>query len=152
MLLIEGDIRQIRSQMQEEALLGAISALVVFWNVNVLWSSDQEATAKLLARMWRHTHEGLGYELPLRSKKPATKPDGAMAQYLVEGLPGVGPETARKLVSHFGTPRGVFAASPLQLRDCKGIGPKTAESIGAALDLRPTGYRQTKGPVPTADT
>lgn len=69
MLLIEGDIRQIRSQMQEEALLGAISAMVVFWNVNVLWSADQEATAKLLARMWRHTTEGLGYEVPLRSER-----------------------------------------------------------------------------------
>lgn len=83
----------------------------------------------------------------LCSKKPAVKPDGAMAQYLVEGLPGVGPETARKLVSHFGSARGVFAANPLQLRDCKGIGPKTAESIAAALDLRPTTYRQTKGPL-----
>lgn len=62
-----------------------------------------------------------------------------------EGLPGVGPETARKLVSHFGSPRAVFAAGAQQLRRCKGIGPKTADSIAAALDLRPTAYRQTKG-------
>lgn len=146
MLLIEGDIRAIRSQIQEEALLGAISAIAVFWQVGVLWSPDAASTAKLLATMWRHVNHGLGYEVALRARKPAVKPDGAAAQYLVEGLPGVGPDTARKLIAHFGTPRGVFGASSDQLRTCKGIGPRTAESISTALDLAPTSYRLTKGP------
>lgn len=146
MLLIEGDIHGIRSQIQEDALLGAISAIAVFWQVGVLWSPDTSSTAKLLATMWRHVNLGLGYEVPLRAKKPAVKPDGAAAQYLVEGLPGVGPDTARKLITHFKTPRGVFGASAEQLRACKEIGPRTAESISTALDLAPTTYRLTKGP------
>lgn len=69
-----------------------------------------------------------------------------MSQYLVEGLPGVGPETARKLISHFGSARDVFAASVTELRACKGIGPMTAEGITAALDLVPTSFRVTKLP------
>jgi ERCC4-type nuclease len=146
MLLVEGDYNAIRSQMQEEALFGAIAALGNFWQFSVMWTSDTAATARLLARWWRQAHEGLGYEVPLRVRKPKPSPDGALAQYVVEGLPGVGPETARKLVSHFGSPRAVFAAGAHQLRECKGIGPKTADSIAAALDLRPTAYRQTKGP------
>lgn len=79
-------------------------------------------------------------------RKSPVKPDGAAALYLVEGLPGVGPETARKLISHFGSARVVFGASSEQLRTCKGIGPGTAEGISSALDLSPTAYRQTKGP------
>lgn len=70
MLLIEGDIRAIRSQIQEDALLGAISAIAVFWQVGVLWSPDAPATAKLLATMWRHVNQGLSYEVALRAKKP----------------------------------------------------------------------------------
>lgn len=54
----------------------------------VLVVPGPEQTARLLARMVRHATEGLGYEIPLRAKKQ--RPDGAMAQYLVEGLPGVG--------------------------------------------------------------
>lgn len=47
--------------------------------------------------------------------------------------------------------RAVFAAGAQQLRECKCIGPKTADSIAAALDLRPTAYRQTKGPPAAQD-
>lgn len=150
MLLIEGDIRAIASRMHEDALPGAISALALYWNVNILWAPDAPSVVRLLERMWRHTNEGLGYEVPLRTKKPPAKADGAVAQYLVEGLPGVGPETARRLVQHFGTARAVFSATPQQLRACQGVGPKTAESIAGALDLQPTGFRVTKRPPSSA--
>ena len=144
MLLIERDIRAIASRMHEDALPGAISALALYWKVNILWAPDAPSVVRLLERMWRHTNEGLGYEVPLRVRKPPTKADGAVAQYLIEGLPGVGPETARRLVQHFGTARRVFSATPQQLRECQGIGPKTADSIVGALDLVPSSFRQTR--------
>lgn len=146
MLLVEGHVSTAQSQISEDALWGAISALAIYWHMHVIFSTDVAASAKLLERMWRHTTEGLGYDVPLRTRKPQVKPDGASAQYLVEGLPGVGPETARRLVSHFGSARAVFAASPLELRTCKGVGPKTADAIAGALDLHPSSYRQTKLP------
>ena len=67
-----------------------------------------------------------------------------LPQFLVCGLPGVGPEAARKLLMHFGSARTVFAASVMDLKGCKGIGPKTAEAIASALDLKPTSFRSTK--------
>lgn len=147
MLLIEGDFRAIRSQISEESMLGAMSAITVFWEVGVMWSPDALSTAKMLHSMWRHVNEGLGYEVALRSKKPKVSPDGAATQFLLEGLPGVGAETARKLIMHFGNAKAVFGASLEDLRACKGIGPKTAEAIVAALQVTPTSFRQTKGPV-----
>jgi len=86
MVLIEGDIRTITSQMHEDALPGAMSALSLFFDVQLVWAPDRTGTARLLERMWRHTHEGLGYEIALRVKKPKLSPDGATAQYLIEGL------------------------------------------------------------------
>lgn len=142
--LVEGNLSDVRSQIGEDALWGAISALSVFWGMQVLFSQDVRSSAKLIGTMARHVTEGLGYEVPLRSNKPKVAHNGGMSQYLVEGLPGVGPETARKLIGHFGSARAVFAASVTELRGCKGIGPKTAETIAAALDMQPTSFRVTK--------
>lgn len=142
--LVEGNLVEVRSQIGEEALWGAISALSVFWNMQVLFSHDTRSSATLLATMARHVTKGLGYEVPLRCAKPRVNPDGGSTQYLVEGLPGVGPETARRLITHFGSARAVFAATQEQLRACKGIGPKTADGIAVALDLQPTSFRVTK--------
>lgn len=146
MLLIEGDITRIASQMQTESLMGAISSLTVFWSLQVVQLPDMDTSARYLARLYKHLTEGLGYEVPTRVLKPRVTPDGAAAQYLVSGLPGVGPEMARKLLMHFGSARAVFLATESDLRQCKGVGPTTASSIAKALDLAPTSFRSTKTP------
>lgn len=146
MLLIEGDITRIASQIQTEALMGAISALSVFWHLQVVQLPDMDSSARFLARLHKHLTEGLGYEVATRINKPRATPDGAAAQYIVSGLPGVGPELARKLLAHFGSARAVFQASEDQLRQCKGVGPTTARNIVQALDIKPRSFRNTKQP------
>lgn len=146
MLLIEGDLTKIASQIQTEALLGAISALTVFWHLQLVQLPDMDASSRFLARLHKHMTEGLGYEVPTRVQKPRVAPDGAAAQFVVGGLPGVGPEMARKLLAHFGSARAVFQATQSELCLCKGVGPTTARNIAQALDTKPTSYRNTKLP------
>jgi Fanconi anemia group M protein len=78
----------------------------------------------------------------MRTDKP--RYDSGAALFLVEGLPGVGPGMARKLLQHFGTPSKVFAASANELRAVKGVGPTTTASILGALNTAPTAFRSTK--------
>lgn len=47
-------------------------------------------------------------------------------------VPGVGPRTRRSLLERFGTPRAVLAASPSELREVPGVGPKLCGKILAA--------------------
>lgn len=54
-------------------------------------------------------------------------------QYIVEGLPGVGPKTAGNLLAHFTSVRAVMTASIDELQNVPGVGPKTAEKITAAV-------------------
>lgn len=105
---------------------------------------SSDSSARLLARMHKHLTEGLGYEVATRVAKPRVAPDGAMSQYLVSGLPGVGPELARRLVMHFGSAGAVFAASEKDLCSVKGIGTGTARKIVESLQLRPSNFRTTK--------
>ncbi len=144
MLLIEGDLKAVASAIDYESLLGAVSALSIFWEIQVMHLPSSDNSARLLARMHKHLTEGLGYEVATRVAKPRVAPDGAMSQYLVSGLPGVGPELARRLVMHFGSAGAVFAASEKDLCSVKGIGAGTARKIVESLQLRPSNFRTTK--------
>lgn len=142
-IVIEGSLADLYSSIDPEAVAGALSTLTLYYSLPVIPTPSAEHTARLIGRFARHTTEGLGYEIALRAAKPKT--DGGRAQYLVEGLPGVGAETARKLITHFGSAAAVFAATEAELCAVRGIGAKTARGILDALHARPTAFRSTKG-------
>lgn len=127
-LLIEGSIHAHRSMITDEALHGAMSYLTVLAKVPLIYSRDAADTAALIYRFALHLQHGLGYEIPLRGQKPK----GSLStwqQYVVEGLPGVGPGRAQGLIKHFGGVRGLFSASEAAIAAAPGIGPKTAAKI-----------------------
>ncbi len=129
-VLIEGDIYETRSAIAPEALDGAISYIALLSGASLISSPSVARTPHILHRMALHAVHGLGYQIPLRACKPKGP---AAAQYLLEGLPSVGPNAAQALLAHFGSPRSVFAATREQLLAVKGIGPKSADAILAAL-------------------
>lgn len=129
-VLVEGDIYDTRSAIAPEALDGAISYISLLSGASLIFSPSLARTPHILHRMAIHATHGLGYEIPLRAGKPKGP---AAAQYLLEGLPTVGPKAAQALLAHFGSPRGVFSASREQLLAVKGIGPKSADAILTAL-------------------
>ena len=129
-VLIEGDIYETRSAIAPESLDGALSYIALLSGASLIISPSVARTPYILHRMALHAVHGLGYEIPLRAGKPKGP---AAAQYLLEGLPTVGPKAAQALLAHFGSPRGVFSASREQLLAVKGIGPKSADAILSAL-------------------
>ena len=142
LMILEGSLDEVYSAIGQESIAGAMSALVLFYGIAILPSSNVDGTARLIGRLIRHATNGLGYEIPLRTIKP--RYDSGAALFLVEGLPGVGPGMARKLLQHFGTPAKVFAASAPELRVVKGVGPTTSASIIGALQTAPTAFISTK--------
>jgi excinuclease ABC subunit C len=52
---------------------------------------------------------------------------------VLDDVPGVGPETRRRLLRRFGSVDGVRASSVAELRDVEGVGQKTAEAIASRL-------------------
>ena len=130
--LIEGDIFQTRSQIPSAALIGAVSYLSVIEGISVIHVSDAEQTALMLETMARHCQKGLGYEVALRSQKP--KDASILSQYIVEGLPSIGPKAAQNLLRHFKTVSRVFSATEKNLCEVPGIGKKTASRIHEILN------------------
>lgn len=126
-IILEGDVFATRSAIEPAALRGAISWLSVIQGISLVNTRDAADTASFLEVMARHAQEGLGYEVSLRPSRP--KDPAVLAQFAIEGLPGCGPTTAKKLLAHFGSALGVFNASVSDLCEVKGIGRKTAEGI-----------------------
>lgn len=135
-VLIEGDLSRIRSAIGAEALRGAISFLAVLEGITVLQTADAEGTAAMLRTMARHAQRGLDRQVGLREPRPRAA--ALYAEYLVEGLPGVGRRRAQQLLQHFGTPAAVMRASAPELEGVPGIGPKGARQIWDALNTRYT--------------
>lgn len=131
-VLIEGDVYQTRSALAAEALDGALSWLALLADVKVLHVPNSSRTAPLLHRMALHHTHGLGYDVPLRAGKPKDAKLGKV--FVIEGLPGVGPTTAAKLLTHFGSVRAVVNASDLELKAVPGVGPKLIDKIRAVVN------------------
>ncbi|WP_274644869.1 ERCC4 domain-containing protein [Pseudomonas serbica] len=131
-IIVEGDISKVRTEMSKEAIAGALSWLQVIEGVSLTPSSNAAQTALLVGTMARHAQEGLGYDIALRAAKP--KPSRHMAEFILEGLPGVGPTNARKILDHFGSVRAACNAMPIELTKAPGIGAKTAARIHEAIN------------------
>ncbi len=129
-VLVEGDIYATRSAIAPAALEGALSYISLLSTASLIFSPSIDRTPHLLHRMALHVQHGLGYAIAMRTNKPK---GSLAAQFILEGLPSVGPKAAKSLLEHFGSPRRVFAASREELLQVRGLGPKSADAILAAI-------------------
>lgn len=81
---------------------------------------------KLLARIRDESHRfAVSYHSSLRRARQTTS--------WLEGIPGIGPTTRKKLIRQFGSARAAAAASPVEL--AKAIGAAKAKTVSQYLDL-----------------
>lgn len=133
-LLIEGDPYKAESGLSPAAISGAMAAALLHHRVNVVVLSDAERAADFLASLARRSL-GDSRERPLRIEKAPRNPDGQI-RFVLEGLPHVGPVTARHLLERFGSLAAVAAASPEDLAETSGVGLETARRVHELLHRR----------------
>ena len=133
-IVVEGDPFDTQSSISQEAVIGALSYISVIERIPVISTRDAPHTAEMLMTMQRHAVQGLGYEVAFRASKPKSR--DVQAQFLIEGLPGIGPTAAKRLLKHFGSARAIFSATPEQLKKVPGVGPKTIQTIKEVLDYQ----------------
>jgi fanconi anemia group M protein len=134
LFMIEGgSLFDALSDTSEPAISEALSYLAIIEGVTVLRSESAFDTAQLLYVMASHAQRGLGFDVPLRGR-PASANLSTALQYLVEGLPGIGPQLARSLLNHFGSARGLFMADESALCDAPGVGTERARRLTEFLD------------------
>jgi len=118
LLIIEGMPNKDASRLfiHENALRGFLLSVVLEYNVPIMFTQDEEETAKylfVLAKKSRKT------DFSLRPKKQI-KNSKEQVQFILEGFPGIGPKTAKILIKEFKTLKNIFDASELSLNKILG--------------------------------
>ncbi len=116
-----------QSRVAREALQGALITTSLILGIPVLRSADASETARLMvfaARQLAASARGgvhrFGYRPKGRRKRQL---------FILQGLPGVGPGRAARLLQAFGSVKGVVTASRSELQAVHGIGKSVASRI-----------------------
>jgi ERCC4-type nuclease len=130
-LIVEGQVNYEYSMMNPQAVRGALSSMMLLYQVNVVSTTTPEETAQLIAMMARQEQTGIP-DISLVPKRKATSiPD--QQRRIIEMLPGCGMVKARELLDHFGSVQRVVNATETQFKSLRGIGAKKAREMARVL-------------------
>ena len=119
--------------VSREALQGALVTLTLIFDVPVFRSTAPAETARLIyyigSQLVRLRDPGYA---PYRQAKAKRKKTRQLR--VLQSLPGIGADRAKKLLERFGTVRACFTATPAKLLEVEGIGSKTAAAIDQVIN------------------
>lgn len=131
-LVLEGTTRDLAGcGISREAVQGALVTVALFMGLPVLRTRCARETANLFLYAARQDRTLSTGALPRRGRRPRGK--RALQAHILQGLPGIGPERAARLLERFGSIEAVVAADPTELEAVQGIGQHTSERIRWAV-------------------
>ena len=128
-ILIEGNpyVMHKYRGWNKTSVMGVVTAIVLDFKIPVFYAHDVSWTIALM-KCW---HNKLGSAGPkhIRIRPRPKLRDEQFPRYLTEGLPGVGPAMAKKLLTRFITFKAIVNATEEELIEIDGMGKKTATAI-----------------------
>lgn len=132
-LILEGSSRDLaHNRMRREAIQGALMTLTLSFGIPLLRAVDADETARLILLAARQGRARASGSLPRPGQRPRGKP--RVQSRILQGLPGIGPERAKRLIDHFGSIEAVMAANVGELAGVPGIGERIAHGIRWAVE------------------
>jgi DNA excision repair protein ERCC-4 len=131
-VILEGTADDLlRNRMRREAIQGALITLTILLGIPVLRSKDQFESARLMIHAARQIGMTPNRSYPRKGKRPKGKRQ--LQLHILQGLPGIGPGRAARLLETFGSVEAVIKAETFQLASVPGIGHQTALAIRKAV-------------------
>jgi Fanconi anemia group M protein len=126
-LIMEGDPFE-NSTISENALYGAITAIILNLGVNLYRTKDSKETGMFLYQLAKKEQSESKSKLKLRFDK-APIDTSRLLEYLIAGIPGVNALRAQNLLKEFKTLQNIFLADIPDLTKIENIGKKIAQHI-----------------------
>jgi DNA excision repair protein ERCC-4 len=138
-LILEGTVGDMAELgMTREAMQGALITVSLILGIPVLRSKDPSETAKLIVYVGRQIESMAMGAVHRHGYRPKTKRKRQL--FILQGLPGVGPERAGRLLARFGSVDATISASSTELQSVEGIGKSIADKIKSAVSERVSPY------------
>ncbi len=126
--------------MHANTIRGVLSSVAIDYRVPLMWTRNSKESAAQIYWMAYREQVKESKELQIRcSKRNHTL--AHKQEFLIAGLPNISNVLSRRLLSHFGTVRDVYDATPEELVQVEGIGKEKAKRI---WDLINSGYKRDK--------
>ena len=126
-LILEGDSFN-ESHINENALYGAITSIILNLGINVYRTKDPEESAMFLYQLARKEQSENKNKINIRFDKAPIE-TSRLLEYIVAGIPGVNRLRAKNLLKEFKTLQNVFLADIPDLTKIENIGKKIAQEI-----------------------
>ena len=130
-VVLEGPTPPRLPDVHPNAITGATVSLAVMWRLPVLHACNPEDSLRILRCLAHQANRAAVGVLPRYDRKP--KRVASRRLYMLQGLPGVGPALAHRLLFQFGSVERVITASEDALIQVAGVGPKKAALIRELL-------------------
>lgn len=139
-LLIEGseNIYTLRN-FHPNAIRGMLASIAIDYQIPIMHTKNYRDTAALIATIAKRLERPLREISLLSRRKPISLE--SHQELLIETLPGIGPNIAKKLLKEFKTVKNIMNASLEDLKKIDKVGPKKAEAIKKLID---TEYKEKK--------
>jgi len=138
-LILEGTVSDtVEIGMTREAMQGALITVSLILGIPVLRSKDSSETAKLMVYIARQIESMARGGVQRHGYRPKNKRKRQL--FILQGLPGVGPERAERLLAGFGSVEAAISASSSELQTVDGIGESIANKIKWAVSERVSPY------------
>ena len=116
------------SSLDENALYGAISSIILNLGVSVYKTKDAKETARFLYHLAKKEQTDSKSTLKLRFDKAPIE-TSRLLEYVIAGIPGVNTLRAKNLLKEFQTLQNIFLADIPDLTKIENIGKKIAQEI-----------------------
>ena len=131
-LILEGTVSDmVEIGMTREAMQGALITVSLILGIPILRSKDPSETAKLMVYIGRQIESMAMGGVQRHGYRPKNKRKRQL--FILQGLPGIGPGRAGRLLDRFGSVEAAISASSSELQSVDGIGKSIADKIKWAV-------------------
>ncbi len=134
-LIIEGDTLYGHRALNPEAIRGAISSIVVNYDIGLIWSRNPKDTARFLRNIAKREQIHSDKTPLIRTEKAPTDP-AELLEFIVAGFPKINTVLARRILNKFASLENFFNASAEELQELKGIGKKMSNEILEIIKMK----------------
>jgi Fanconi anemia group M protein len=122
--LKEVSSREERIGVHPNSVRGFLLSILLKHKVPIIFTKDSEDTAKFISVLAKRKPKELSLNV---SKKSLNKKE--RLQFILEGFPGIGPKSARKLLEKFKTIKNIINASEEELKEVLGKKAKVMKRL-----------------------